>query len=116
MNEANQAWEIYRASWSNENSGKRAEELQKITTDDFKYRDPNIELSGFEQLSDYMSEFQKEFTGSSFVIRDFIVHHNRSLSNWNMVNCENEVIAKGTDFATYENGKLKQITGFFKEG
>lgn len=116
MNEANQIWETYRASWSNENSAKRTDELRKITSDDFEYRDPNIELRGFEKLSDYMTQFQKEFTGASFVITDFIVHHDRSLAHWNMVNSENEVVANGTDFATYENGKLKQITGFFKEG
>ena len=111
----NQAWKTYRASWSNENSIKRAYDLRKITSDDFVYRDPNIELNGFEQLSDYMTQFQKEFAGASFIITDFIEHHNRSLAHWNMVNSENEVVANGTDFATYENGKLKQITGFFKE-
>lgn len=116
MNETNQMWETYRASWSNKNSAKRADELRRITTDDFEYRDPNTELTGFEQLSGYMSQFQKEFVGASFVITDFIVHHDRSLSYWNMVNSENEVVINGADFATYENGKLKQITGFFKEG
>jgi len=116
MNEINQIWETYRASWSNKNSAIRTEDLRKITTDDFEYRDPNVELTGSEQLSDYMSQFQEEFIGASFVITDFIVHHGRSLAYWNMLNSENEVVVVGADFAIYENGKLKQITGFFKEG
>lgn len=115
MNETSQIWETYRASWSNDNSAERTNELQKITNNDFEYRDPNIDLTGHQQLSDYMSQFQKEFVGASFVITDFQYHHNRSLAHWNMVNAENEVVGTGTDFAIYENGKLKQITGFFKE-
>jgi len=115
MDKFNQVWETYRTSWSNDNSVERTEELQKIMTEDFEYRDPNIDLKGYEELSDYMSEFQKEFVGASFTIQDFQVHHDRSLAHWNMINAENEVVGNGTDFAIYENGKLKQVTGFFKQ-
>ena len=114
MNKTNQIWEIYRASWSNDNSAERTDQLQKIMTEDFEYRDPNVELTGYKQLSDYMSQFQNEFVGASFVITDFQYHHDKSLAHWNMLNAENEVVGNGTDFAIYENGKLKQITGFFK--
>jgi archaellum component FlaC len=115
MNKTNQLWETYRASWSNDNSVERTEELRNILTEDFEYIDPNIELKGYEELSDYMLQFQKEFVGASFTIQDFQEHHNRSLAHWNMVNAENEVVANGTDFAIYEYGKLKQIIGFFKQ-
>ncbi|MEM7107129.1 MAG: nuclear transport factor 2 family protein [Bacteroidota bacterium] len=116
MNNINHVWETYRASWSNDNSEERTKELRKIMTEDFLYQDPNVQLSGYEQLSKYMSQFQKEFVGTSFVITDFQYHHDRSLANWNMVNMEDEVVSNGTDSAIYENGKLKQITGFFKQG
>ena len=49
------------------------------------------------------------------IVTNLQMHHERSLANWNMVNSENEIVGNGTDFAQYENGKLKQITGFFKE-
>ncbi|MEL7268080.1 MAG: nuclear transport factor 2 family protein [Bacteroidota bacterium] len=116
MEKINQIWETYRASWDNEDSQKRTDELRKIMTEDFEYRDPNIELKGSRQLSDYMSQFQKEFVGASFVITDLQYHHKKILAHWNMVNAKNEVVGNGTDFAIYENGKLKQITGFFKQG
>lgn len=116
MNNINQIWETYRASWNNDDSVKRTDELKEIMTEDFEYRDPNIELRGSEQLSDYMSQFQKEFVGASFVITDLQYHHEKILAHWNMVNAKNEVVGNGTDFAIYENGKLKQITGFFKQG
>ena len=50
------------------------------------------------------------------VITDLQYHHEKILAHWNMVNAKNEVVGNGTDFAIYENGKLKQITGFFKPG
>ena len=115
MNDINAIWEIYRSSWHNDNAEKRSNDLRHITTEDFQYRDPNVELSGFDQLSDYMSEFQKEFVGASFTISGFQLHHDTSMAHWNMVNAENEVVGIGTSFATYEKGKLKQVTGFFKQ-
>jgi len=114
MTKTNPVWETYRASWSNANHAVRTDELQKIMTEDFEYRDPNVELTGHKQLSDYMSQFQREFAGASFVITDFHYHHDKSLAHWSMVNFEHEVMVTGTDFAVYEHGKLKQITGFFK--
>ncbi|WP_024771817.1 nuclear transport factor 2 family protein [Aquimarina macrocephali] len=115
MKEINQIWETYTSCWSEDNSVERIKNLRKIMTDNFEYLDPNVELKGYEQLSEYMSQFQKEFVGASFTITDIKIHHGRSLTHWNMVNSENEVVGNGSDFATYENGKLKQITSFFKE-
>ncbi|MEM1337575.1 MAG: nuclear transport factor 2 family protein [Bacteroidota bacterium] len=116
MNKTKQVWETYSTSWSNGNIVERLEELRKIMTEDFEYRDPNVELTGYQQLSEYMSQFQKEFVGASFVVTDYQYHHDKSLAHWNMVNTENEVLGNGADFAIYEDGKLKQITGFFKQG
>ncbi len=114
MERNNQIWETYSESWSNDNSINRIEELRKIMTEDFEYRDPNIALNGCEQLSDYMFQFQEKYKGAYFTITDFQFHNNRSLVNWNMLNAQNQVVSKGTDFAMYKEGKLKQIIGFFK--
>jgi len=116
MEKIDEIWETYRASWNNDNSKNRTEELRNIMTEDFEYRDPNVEIKGSAQLSDYMSQFQKEFVGASFTITDFQYHHDKILAHWNMVNEKNEVVGNGSDFAIYQNGKLKQITGFFKQG
>lgn len=111
----NEIWDIYRACWNNTNSLQRTEKLKNILTDDFEYRDPNFEIKGYEQLSDYMKQFQEQFEGVSFFTTDINTHHNRCLVHWNMVNDNNEVVSNGTSFVLYENNKLKQITGFFKE-
>lgn len=111
----NEIWEAYRTSWSVANSSERNIILQEIVTEDFAYRDPNIEMEGHLRLSDYMAKFQKEFAGCSFNITDFSVHHNRSLAHWDMVNSDNERVGNGVDFALYAHNKLKAITSFFKE-
>ncbi|HAS47221.1 MAG TPA: hypothetical protein DCS93_42455 [Microscillaceae bacterium] len=115
MEQMNEIWEIYRSCWSERNSTKRVNQLSTIMSDDFQYKDPNIELIGFEQLSNYMQEFQNQFEGASFEITDFNVHHDSIMANWNMISSTQEVMVNGVDFARFERGKLKQITGFFKE-
>ena len=115
MKVINEIWDTYRGCWSEANTIQRTEKLQKILTDDFEYRDPNFEIVGYQQLSDYMREFQDQFVGSSFVTKDINTHHNRCMIHWNMVNGKNEVLSNGTSFVLIENNKLKQITGFFKE-
>lgn len=115
MKEINEIWDIYRTCWTETDSIQRTKKLQKILTDDFEYKDPNFEIKGFEQLSDYMKQFQEQFEGSFFITKDINTHHNRCLINWNMINDKNEVISNGTSFVLYENNQLKQITGFFKE-
>ncbi|MCF6349141.1 MAG: nuclear transport factor 2 family protein [Flavobacteriaceae bacterium] len=115
MKVINEIWGIYRTCWNDTNSIQRTEKLQKILTDDFEYRDPNFEIKGYVQLSDYMKQFQEQFEGASFITTDINIHHNRCLVNWNMVNDKNEVVSNGTSFVLCENNKLKQITGFFKE-
>ncbi|MDO5969770.1 nuclear transport factor 2 family protein [Flavivirga aquimarina] len=115
MEAIGEIWDIYRTCWNETSSVQRAEKLQKILTDDFEYKDPNFEVKGYIQLSDYMKQFQEEFEGASFVTTDINIHHNRCLVNWNMINDNNEVLSNGTSFVLYENNKLKQITGFFKE-
>lgn len=108
-------WETYRACWSEANTANRENKLQQIIAEDFEFYDPNIDLDSSQKLSDYMAQFQKEFSDCTFTITDFIIHHNRSLAHWDMVNSDNEVVGKGSDFAFYANGKLKTISSFFKE-
>ncbi len=114
MQQISEVWETYRSCWNNSDSQRRTDRLNEIMTQDFEYRDPNIELKGHAQLSEYMEQFQSEFKGASFVVTDFKIHHNRSMAKWNMINEQNEVVGNGVDFAQYEDGKLNQINGFFE--
>ena len=115
MEQINKIWETYRSCWNENDTEQRISKLIEIMSDDFEYRDPNVELRGYRELSDYMQQFQNEFKGASFKVTDFNIHHDRCMANWNMVTINNEIVGSGVDFAQYENGQLKQITGFFKE-
>jgi len=115
MKQINEIWETYRSCWSEKNSNKRINRLNGITSDDFQYKDPNIELKGHVNLSNYMIEFQEQFEDASFRVIDLNIHHDSIMANWNMLDSKNEVVANGVDFAQFANGRLKRITGFFKE-
>lgn len=111
-----ETWELYRSCWSDSSSANRKNRLREITSNNFEYRDPNIEIKGYQDLSDYMEQFQNEYSSATFVIMEFLAHHNRSLARWNMVDLHNEVLGNGSSYALYdEGGKLKQVTGFFNE-
>ncbi|WP_010180013.1 nuclear transport factor 2 family protein [Aquimarina agarilytica] len=115
MQTIHKIWDTYRTCWANSNAIQRTEKLKTILTDDFEYSDPNFEVKGYVQLSDYMQQFQEQFEGASFITNEINTHHNRCLIHWSMINSTNEVISNGSSFVFYENDKLKQITGFFKE-
>ena len=115
MNTFNTIWDIYRSCWSEVNANQRTQKLKNILTSNFEYLDPNFKVNGYLELSNYMKEFQEQFSGASFVTKNIHTHHNRCLVHWSMVNTKNETLSHGTSYVLYEDNKLKQITGFFNE-
>ena len=115
MKQLESIWETYRSCWSEKDADTRLNRLAKIMSNDFQYKDPNIELKGFNQLSNYMKEFQKQFEGASFEVTALEFHHDSVMANWNMLDAKNQIVADGVDFAKISDGRLTQITGFFKE-
>ncbi len=108
-----QNWQSYSDAWSNPDETKRKEILSQLLTIGCVYTDPNIQTIGVDSLSDYMGEFQKGFPGAKFVITNFIVHHDQSLTHWDMVSGEGAILSKGASFGFNEGGKLAKMTGFF---
>jgi hypothetical protein len=106
-------WQAYGASWSEPNEKKRKETLQKQLILTCNYTDPNVDILGIDNLSDYMGEFQKGFPEAKFVLTDFKVHHDQSLAHWNMVDGNGNILSKGTSFGIYKDGQLIKMTGFF---
>ena len=115
MKQIETIWETYRSCWDEKNADTRLNRLGEIMMDDFQYKDPNIELIGYNKLSNYMEEFQEQFVGASFEVTNINVHHDSIMANWSMLDSNKEVVANGVDFAKFANGRLQQITGFFKE-
>jgi hypothetical protein len=77
------------------------------------YTDPNMVAVGVDELSDYMAQFQQGFTEVKFATTKFVVHHDQSLTHWNMVNSENAIVGNGISFGMFKDGKLIKMTGFF---
>ena len=106
-------WETYTSCWSIPDEKERKEILTIIIDTDCVYTDPNMVAVGIDNLSDYMEQFQQGFAGVKFATTNFTVHHDQSLTHWNMVNSENEIVGNGVSFGMFKNGKLIKMTGFF---
>jgi len=106
-------WESYIACWSDPDQKDRKTILSHLLDAGCTFTDPNIEIAGIDDLSDYMSQFQNNHLGVKFVITSFNVHHGNSLTHWNMVNSEGVILRKGASFGIFKDGKLSKISGFF---
>lgn len=108
-------WETYTRSWSETDVSTRLQLFEKCLSPDCVYTDPLIQATGYSQLSDYMTELHKNVPGVRFVTTDFKYHHARSLTHWNMVDGNGNVLSLGASYGMYGvDGRLIQMTGFFE--
>ena len=107
-------WETYTSSWSETDAVGRLALFEQCLQADCVYTDPLVQATGYEPLAAYMVELHKNVPGVRFVTTDFQAHHDRSLTHWNMVNGEGQVLSQGASYGLYgAEGKLVQMTGFF---
>ena len=107
-------WDRYSASWSQPDKAERNAVLADLTMPDVTYTDPAIALSGPEEFSAYMAEFQQQFPETRFAIIDVREHHEQSLANWKLVDSKGDVVMLGTSHARLApDGKFRSLTGFF---
>lgn len=108
-------WETYTRSWSEADASTRLKLFEKCLSPDCVYTDPLIQATGYSQLSGYMTELGKKLPGVRFVTTDFKYHHDRSLTHWNMVDGNGNVLSPGASYGMYGvDGRLVQMTGFFE--
>jgi hypothetical protein len=107
-------WETYTRSWSETDPAKRMQWFEQCLSPLCAYTDPLTQTAGYEQLSDYMAELQKNVPGVKFITINYRNHHDRSLANWRMVDGNGDVLSQGTSYGLYgADGRLVQMTGFF---
>ena len=107
-------WETYTKSWSVTDTSNRFQLFEQSLSPDCVYTDPLMQVTGYDQLSNYMSELHKNVPGVAFVTTDFKNHHDRSLTHWNMVDGNGNVLSQGVSYGLYgADGRLMQMTGFF---
>ena len=108
-------WETYTKSWSVADTSKRLKLFEECLSPDCVYTDPMSQVTGYGQLSGYMSELHKHVPGVAFVTTDFKSHHDRSLTHWNMVDGKGKILSQGASYGVYgTDGRLTHMTGFFE--
>lgn len=107
-------WDRYAKIWS-ANEATRKSELSACLAPNVTYRDPQVEVTGYDNFSNYMAEFQTGFPGCSFKIKNVIEHHDRELANWELQNKDGDILMTGTSFAvrTADN-QFQELNGFFE--
>lgn len=109
-------WDHYASAWSTPDEKKRISILEKHLAPSVVYTDPETQATGYQELSDYMAQFQEGFPGRRFVVSKVIVHHGRCLAWWTMQTEKGEIDAEGASFAEIgQDGRLSRIFGFFGE-
>ena len=108
-------WEAYTKSWSETDASKRLQLFEQSLNLACVYTDPITQVTGYGQLSGYMSELHKSVPEVRFVTTDFNSHHDQSLTHWNMVDGKGNILAQGTSYGLYgADGRLTQMTGFYE--
>jgi SnoaL-like domain len=108
-------WETYTRSWSEANPAKRLELFEQSLSPECMYTDPLVQTTGYDQLSGYMSELHRNIPGVKFVTTDFTKHHDRSLTHWDMVDGNGNVLSQGASYGLYDaDGRLVQMAGFYE--
>lgn len=108
-------WETYTRSWSERDTSKRLQLFESCLSPDCVYTDPLIQATGYDQLSGYMSELHKNVPSVRFVTTDFKNHHDRSLTHWNMIDGDGNILSQGASYGLYgADSRLLQMTGFFE--
>lgn len=114
-NSQQDTWETYTRSWSEADVSKRLLLFEQCLSPDCVYTDPLIQTTGYSQLSAYMSELHKNVPGVGFITIDFNSHHDRSLTHWNMVDANENILSQGASYGLYgADGRLLQMTGFYE--
>ncbi len=108
-------WATYTAAWKAGCEAERHALLAKAVGPGCHYADPLVQLDGTQALSAYMQDLQRQVPGLHFVTRRFMVHHGRSLAQWQMLDGRAQVVGEGTSFGEYAaDGRLQRMTGFFE--
>jgi SnoaL-like domain len=106
--------EAYGKSWSETDAAKRLQLLEQSLNPDCVYTDPLVQTTGYEPLSEYMAELQKNISGVNFVPTELKSHHDRTLMHWNMADGNGNILGQGASYFLHgADGRLKQMTGFF---
>ncbi len=110
------AWLNYAAIWSVTDNKQRLAALADSVNPHCVYTDPNVQVRGHEDFSEYMQQCQQKIPGLRFETTHFEEHHDRSHAKWNMLDGTGNTLGVGASFVLYDaESKLLEMTGFFAQ-
>jgi hypothetical protein len=108
-------WERYVMSWKVSSATEKRAIYASCLAPDCVYTDPLVQAKGWDELLQYMLDFQQQIPGGHFLTEQFIEHHQRSIARWKMLNADAVAIGDGVSYAEYDaQGRLVAMTGFFE--
>jgi SnoaL-like domain len=105
----------YMAAWNEADPSVRDKILEQCWADSGVYVDPNVELTGREALSQYISKVQARRPGARLeLVSGIDTHHKVLRFLWRLVRADGTAGDTSIDFGeTGPDGRLIKIAGFF---
>jgi hypothetical protein len=109
--------DAYFAMWNETDPARRRAAIERAWTADATYLDPMFEAAGADGLDALVTGVHQQYPGHRFRLTDPVdVHHDRARWGWEFVSPDGgTTVVAGVDFAVLApDGRLRQVTGFFK--
>jgi hypothetical protein len=106
----------YFAAWNQTDPDLRRELIASTWTDDASYVDPLFEATGATALDEMVAAVHERYPEHRFRLTAPVeAHHDRARWGWELGVPGEPPIAAGVDFALLaEDGRLREVTGFFE--
>ena len=93
---------------------RRRRALEQLYTHDARYVDPHQDLTGPEQIDEFIAATQARFPGYHFALGGPVdAHHDQARFNWNATAPgETEPSYVGFDVIVADDGRVRNVYGF----
>jgi predicted ester cyclase len=110
-----QNWNTWQAAWTDLPAERRQTMIEHSIAPEVVYTDPNSVSRGYDEITVKMAEAQQNFPGCSFRQVKFRAHHDQAISEWTMLNGDNQPIFTGVSYAHFgSDDRLTSMIGFFE--
>ncbi len=115
MSDVTTTVDTYLEAYSEPDTERRNELLERVFAADGQLIDPPLDASGRQGISDMVGAVLGQFPGHRFRRTSGIdSHHNAARYGWELVAPDGSVTLAGMDVALLDgNGRLQRVTGFF---
>jgi SnoaL-like domain len=113
MEHATQLAERYLATFNETDPGQRRTSIETLFTAEGTYTDPNVDLSGPDQIDGFVAQTQATFPGYRFSLEGPVdAHHNQARFRWRAGPVEEPDRYVGFDVIVSDDGRIASVYGF----